>query len=97
MEKHKAYDVKFKLKVVDVAKKKSIAAAARKFSMDWKQSQEWLKQEGELLLFRKKGKVKSKCLKGRGRKAFDEDMGEVCLTGLLIYGDIHVTFMYDER
>ena len=28
MEKHKAYDIKFKLKAVNVAKEKSIAAAA---------------------------------------------------------------------
>lgn len=38
MEKHKVYDVNFKLKVVDVARKKSIAAAAPEFGMDWKQS-----------------------------------------------------------
>ena len=49
MEKHKAYDIKVKLKAVDVAKKKSIAAAAREFRVDRKRVLEWLKQEGELL------------------------------------------------
>ena len=37
---------------------------------------EWMKQDGELLQFRKGGKVKSKHLKGGGRKGFDEDMEE---------------------
>ena len=32
-EKHKAYAVKFKLKAVDVVKKKSIAAASREFGV----------------------------------------------------------------
>ena len=44
--------------------------------MDRKRVREWLKQEGELLQFRKEGKVKSKRLKSGGRKAFD-DMEEV--------------------
>ena len=34
MEKHEVYDIKFKLKAMDVAKKKSVAAAAsREFGM----------------------------------------------------------------
>ena len=52
MEKHKVYDGKFKLKAVDVARKKSIATAAREFVVDRKRIWEWLKQEDELLQFR---------------------------------------------
>ena len=36
MEKHKSYDVKFKLKAVEVAKNKSIAAAAQENGVDRK-------------------------------------------------------------
>ena len=36
MEKHKVYDIKFMLKAVDVAKKKSIAAAAQEYGVDRK-------------------------------------------------------------
>ena len=41
MEKHKAYDVKFNLKAMDIAKYKSIAAAAWEFDMDWKRIYHW--------------------------------------------------------
>ena len=37
MEKHKVYEVNFKLNAVVIARKKSIAAAAREFGMDQKQ------------------------------------------------------------
>ncbi len=76
-EKHRSYDVRFKLKAVEVAKKKSIAAAAREFGVDRKRIREWVKQESQLSEFKKEGKSKSKRLKGGGRKANDEDMEEV--------------------
>ena len=45
MEKRKSYDVKFKLQIVDVAKMKSIARAARKFKIDSKKRvREWKKK-----------------------------------------------------
>ncbi len=73
-EKHRSYDVRFKLKAVEVAKKKSIAAAAREFRVDRKRIREWVKQESQLSEFKKEGKSKSKRLKGG---ANDEDMEEV--------------------
>ena len=62
---------------MEVAKKKSIAAAAREFGVDRKRIREWVKQESQLSEFKKEGKSKSKRLKGGGRKANDEDMEEV--------------------
>ncbi len=76
-EKHRSYDVRFKLKAVEVAKKKSIAAAASEFGVDRKRIREWVKQESQLSEFEKEGKSKSKRLKGGGRKANDEDMEDV--------------------
>ena len=75
-EKHKSYTVNYKLKAVDVAKKKSIASASREFGVDRKRIREWITQEAKLDAFRKDGKSKSKRLKG-GRKAQNEDMEEL--------------------
>ena len=76
--KRKSYDVKFKLKAVEVARKKTISAAAREFKVDRKRIREWMSQESELTEFKKNGKSKSKRLQGGGRKAEDVDM-EVAL------------------
>lgn len=76
-EKHKSYDIRYKLKAVEVAKKKTIAAASREFGVDRKRIRDWLSHESELVQFKNEGKSKSKRLKGGGRKALDEDMEEV--------------------
>ncbi len=60
-EKHKAYDVKFKLKAVEVARKKNISAAAREFKVDRKRVRQWMTQ---LVKCTKSGKSKSKRLQG---------------------------------
>ncbi len=73
-EKHKAYDVKFKLKAVEVARKKNISADAREFKVDRKRVRQWMTQESELVKCTKSGKSKSKRLQGGGRKAQDVDM-----------------------
>ena len=75
-EKHKSYDVRFKLRAVEVAKKKSIASTSREFGVDRKRIREWMKQEHELTKMKKEGRSKSKRLKGAGRRPHDEDMEE---------------------
>ena len=77
LEKHKAYDMKFKLKAVEVAKKKNISAAAREFKVDRKRIRQWMIQESELVKCTKDGRSKSKRLQGGGRKAQDVDMEEL--------------------
>ena len=52
-EKHKSYDVRFKLRAVEVAKKKSIASTSREFGVDRKRIREWMKQEHELTKMKK--------------------------------------------
>ena len=47
-EKHKAYDVKFKLKAVEVARRKNISTAAREFKVDRKRVRQWMIQESDL-------------------------------------------------
>ena len=74
VEKHRAYDVKFKLKVIEAATKTSISAASREFSIDRKRIREWIKHREKLQQFTKSGKTKRKRLTGGGRKANDEDM-----------------------
>ena len=76
-EKHKSYTVTYKLKAVDVAKRKSIASTSGKFGVDRKRIREWITQDAELDAFRKDSKSKSKPLKGGGRKAQNEDMEEL--------------------
>ena len=45
VEKHRAYDVKFKLKVIEAATKTSISAASREFGIDRKRMD---KAQGEV-------------------------------------------------
>ena len=47
-EKHKSYDITFKLRAVQVAKKKSMSGASREIGVDRKRIREWVKQESEL-------------------------------------------------
>jgi transposase-like protein len=62
----KAYDVKFKLRAIDVTKRKSISSASRQFGVNRKRIREWIKQDSELTLMKKEGKSKSKHVKGGG-------------------------------
>ena len=69
--------VTYKLKAVDVAKKKLIASASREFGVDRKRIREWITQEAELNAFRKDGKSKSKAFERRRKEPQDEDMQEL--------------------
>ena len=57
IKKGKSYDVRFELKVVKVAKERSIDAIAQELRVGRKRIQEWLKEGSEPLQFRKEGKV----------------------------------------
>ena len=75
-EKIKSYSLKFKLEVVEAAKKTSIGAASRKFSIDRKRIREWLKQKNVIneKLQATTGGSKKKRLDGGGRKFNDEEL-----------------------
>ena len=75
-EKHKCDNVKFKLRAVEVASRKSRAQAAREFKVDSKRIREWCKNKDNLIELKRKGKSSRKRIEGAGRKAYTPKMKE---------------------
>ena len=72
----KCYDVSLKLRAVATAESLTKEAAAREFKVDPRRIREWCSQIEELIAHKKKGKKRSKRLRGAGRKPLWESMEE---------------------
>ena len=78
MLKRKAlYDLTFKLKAVKRAEEKTKEAAAHELNVDPHRIPEWCQQKEKLVNLKKQGKFTRERLESSGRKADDEEMGEV--------------------
>ena len=73
-----SYTLEFKLKLVEEAKKLSIAAISKRHSIDRKNIRTWIQKEKDLkkLLEDQKKGVKRSNLAGQGRKVANEEMEE---------------------
>ena len=73
-----SYTLEFKLKLVEEAKKLSIAAISKRHSIDRKNIRTWIQKEKDLkkLLEDQKKGVKRSNLPGQGRKVANEEMEE---------------------
>ncbi len=47
-EKHRSFDISFKLRAIELAEKNTKEAAAREFDVDSKRIREWCKQKAKL-------------------------------------------------
>ena len=69
MSKRQAYDVKFKMKVIEVAEKSSNREAGRQFKIDESMVRRWRQNKSKLeLAYNKPGQEKKKKKLGVGRK-----------------------------
>lgn len=75
-ERHRSFDLDFKLRVIEVAEKKSKESAAREFDVNPKRIREWCKKKEELMKQKKSSGGSRRKRLHRGRKAQYEDMDE---------------------
>lgn len=75
-ERHRSFDLDFKLRAIEVAEKKSKESAAREFDVDPKRIREWCKKKEELMKQKKSNSGSRRKRLHGGRKAQYEDMDE---------------------
>ena len=76
-ERHRSFDLAFKLRAIEVAEKKLKDSAAREFDVDPKRIREWCKKKEELVKQKKSsGGSRRKRLQRGGRKAQHDNMEE---------------------